>query len=348
MMLCIRMGVPSHPPKKERPSLLPWRGFLYMSLGLASIYAALEQGERLDWLGSGTVVALLAMGAFLLAAAVVHRWRSPNPFVNLGFLWKRNTLILGCGLFMLRFVLLAVLVLVPGYLAAVQGYRPLETGRVLVWLAPVVLVFGMVAVGVMRHVDNRLVAALAFGTVAAGCLLDARLTSDWARPELFVPQVVLAIGLAFTFVALIGLIVQQALESGALASPANLLTYAAFFQTVRLFGGQGGVSLLQHFLTERSHFHASNLGVSVQAGSFQADDHLRALSGVLSGGVPGADELQARVSATVAGQLGRQAATLSYIDGFILVAAACAGMVVLFALLRPMRMYFSPRFSFGP
>lgn len=348
MMLCIHIGIPPKPASQEPRSLLPWRGFLFMSLGLSSLYAALEQGERLDWLASGTIVALVAMGVFLLAAAAVHRWRAPNPFVNLGFLWNRNTLILGCGLFTLRFVLLAVLVLVPGYLAAVQGYRPLETGRVLLWLAPTVVLFGIVAAKVMRRVDNRLVAALAFATVAVGCLLDARLTSQWARPEFFVPQLVLAAGLAFVFVGLIGLIVQHALDSGAVAKPVNVLTYAAFFQTVRLFGGQAGVAMLQHFLTVRTRFHASILGTSVQAGSPQADEHLHTLTGALAGGVPGSDELQARVSATIAGQLGRQAATLSYMDGFILVAAVCAGMVVLFALLRPMKMYFSARFLPGP
>lgn len=345
MMLCIHIGFPPKPASQERRSLLPWRGFLFASLGMSSIYAVLEQGERLNWLESGTIVALLAMGAFLLAAAAIHRWRAPNPFINLGFLWRRNTLILGCGLFTLRFVLLAMLVLVPGYLGAVQGYRPLETGRVLFWLAPPILIFGVVAAHVMRWVDNRLVAALAFATVAAACLLDSRLTSDWAQAEFFVPQLVLAAGLAFAFVGEIGLIAQQALDTGALAKPVNVLTYAAFFQAIRIFGGQGGVAILQRFITIRSRFHASMLGASVQAGSFQADVHLRALSSGFAGGVPGPDELQARVSATVADELGRQVATLSYIDGFILVAAACAGIVLLFALLRPMKMYFSARLA---
>jgi len=112
---------------------------------VALIEGALEQGERLGWLGSPTIVAMLAGGAFLLIAAAIRRWSKPNPLVNLRFLLQRNILILGGGLFTMRFALLSILVLVPGYLGAVQGYRPLETGRVLLWLAIPVLVMGVVA-----------------------------------------------------------------------------------------------------------------------------------------------------------------------------------------------------------
>ena len=345
MMVFIHIGFPRQPASNVPRSLAHWRGFLFMSLGLASIYAVLEQGERLNWLESGTIVALLAMGAFLLAVAAFFRWRSPNPYVNLGYLLDRNTLILGYGLFTLRFVLLSVLVLVPGYLGAVQGYRPLETGRVLLWLAPVVLLFGFLGANVMRAVDNRLVAALAFATVAAACLLDARIDSDWAQNEFFAPQLVVAAGLAFAFVAQIGLIAQQAIDSGALSSPVNVMTYGAFLQTIRILGGQAGVALLQRFITLRSRFHTSMLGASVQAGSFLTDDHLRALTGDLAGGLSTTDELQARVSASVAGQVSRQVATLSYQDGFVLVASACAVMILLFALLRPMKMYFAAKLA---
>jgi MFS transporter, DHA2 family, multidrug resistance protein len=345
MMIFIHIGFPPQPASKEPRSLAPWRGFLFLSLGLSSIYAVLEQGERLNWLDSGTVVALLAMGAFLLAAWAFFRWRSPNPYVNLGYLLSRNTLILGYGLFTLRFVLLSILVLVPGYLGAVQGYRPLETGRVLLWLAPIVVIFGFIGARIMRSVDNRLVAALAFATVAAACLLDARIDSDWAQNQFFVPQLVIAAGLAFCFVGQIGLIAQQAIDSGALTSPINVMTYGAFFQAIRIFGGQAGVALLQRFITVRSRFHTSVLGASVQSGSFLTDDHLKALTGGFAGGLPTTDELQARVSAAVAEQVGRQVATLSYQDGFIFVAGACAVLILLYALLRPMKMYFAAKLA---
>ena len=47
-------------------------GFASGGLGLALIYAALDQGNRLDWLSSRLVIGLLASGLTLLAAFFVH------------------------------------------------------------------------------------------------------------------------------------------------------------------------------------------------------------------------------------------------------------------------------------
>ena len=66
MMLCVYFGIPKRPPADPRPS---WRGFAYFSLGISLVYGALDQGERLDWLNSGVVVAMLVAGTFLLVAA---------------------------------------------------------------------------------------------------------------------------------------------------------------------------------------------------------------------------------------------------------------------------------------
>src|SRR5262249_1653479 len=66
-MLCLYHGVPPV-EQKETPN---WRGFLYMSSGLALIYGALDQGQRLDWWNSGTFVGMLAAGLLLLGAAVI-------------------------------------------------------------------------------------------------------------------------------------------------------------------------------------------------------------------------------------------------------------------------------------
>ena len=219
MMLCVYLAVPPAPKREGPRPAVSWTGFLFASAGVSLIEGALEQGERLDWLGSGTIVAMLVSGSFLLVAAAVRRWWWPNPLVNLSFLWKRNTLILGAGIFTLRFVLISILVLVPGYLGTVQGYRPLETGRVLLWLGLPVLVMGVCAAQVMKRVPGRLVSAFALTGVATACLLDAQLTSVWAADQFWWPQLLVACSLAFCFVGQIGQVVQQGFEVQALSSP---------------------------------------------------------------------------------------------------------------------------------
>src|SRR6266403_562576 len=123
MMLCIYLSIPNPPPRPGPRPVLSWRGFLYGSLALSLIYGALDQGERLDWLNSGVIVAMLAAGTFLLSAALVRRILQPNPTLSLSFLNRRNIIVLALSIFAFRFVHLATIVLIPGFLSNVQQYR---------------------------------------------------------------------------------------------------------------------------------------------------------------------------------------------------------------------------------
>src|SRR6202050_4368500 len=91
MFLCIYFGIPRRPPAGPAPS---WRGFAYFSASLALIYGALDQGERLDWLNSGVIIAMLSAGVLLSIAACLRRLLEPNPTLNLSFLNNRNTVLL--------------------------------------------------------------------------------------------------------------------------------------------------------------------------------------------------------------------------------------------------------------
>src|SRR5262245_15969786 len=103
MMLCVFYGIPeSKTPKRsgEAPSFV---GFFYASAGFAMLFAALDQGQRLDWWRSGVFTALAAGGTFLLVCAAARRLRRPNPLVDMPYLGQWNTMLLGVALFAFRF-----------------------------------------------------------------------------------------------------------------------------------------------------------------------------------------------------------------------------------------------------
>lgn len=340
MMLCIYRAIPHPPPRTGPKPKISWRGFLYGSLGLSLIYGALDQGERLNWLESGVIVAMLATGAFLIAATIIRRWASPNPLVNLPFLRQRNTLILGASLFSFRIVLLAVALLLPAFLGAIQGYRPLETGRVLLWVVGPQLFVGLITAWLMRRIDNRLMMAFGFAIVAVACLMNTQLTSAWAGDNFRISQLVIGVGLSVTFVAMVGSIVQQTVNSGAIFSPSNVLTYAAFIHTIRLFGGELGTAFMQRFISVREQFHSNLIGLHVDAGDWLTDERLRLLTGGVNAGSSGLDEAQKRSVALLGGQIRQQAYTLAYQDGFMIIAWVCVGIIVFVACLKPMKIFF--------
>src|SRR5271155_4201148 len=88
MMICISLGIPPTPPPKKGGAVPSFAGFLYLSLGLALTFAALQQGQRLDWWRSGPFNAWFWSGCLFLLCALVRRLRAPNPLVALPYLLK--------------------------------------------------------------------------------------------------------------------------------------------------------------------------------------------------------------------------------------------------------------------
>jgi DHA2 family multidrug resistance protein len=340
MMLCIHRAVPNPPQRPGPKPSLSWRGFLYASLGLSLLYGVLDQGERLDWLNSGVIVGMLASGIFLILASVIRRWASPNPLVNLPFLAHRNTLILAASLFSFRFVLLAIAFLIPSFLGAIQNYRALETGKVMTWVALPQLVMGFLTARLMKRVDGRLILALGFTTVALACLMNAQLTTAWASGNFWASQLVMAVGLSFAFVGMVGMFVQQAIDTGAISRPFDVLTYSSFIHMVRLFGGELGTATMQRLVAVREQFHSNVIGLHVEAGAWLTDERLRMLTGGMTPGSSGQEEAQRRAVTLLGGQVRQQAYALAIADGFITIAWVAVGIIVLIALMRKMKIFF--------
>ena len=340
MMLCIYLALPPPPKRQEPKPALSWRGFLYGSLGLSLIYGALDQGERLDWLNSGVIVGMVVTAVFLLGVTIIRRWLSPNPMVNAIFLVNRNTMILAASLFSFRFVLLGIAFLLPAVLAVTQQYRPLQTGRVLLWLIAPVIIMGYVAARLMRRFDNRLVLATGFAIIAIACVLDAQLTSAWAGDNFFLTQIVMGFGLGIAFTALVGSIIQNIFASNALANPINVLTYSAFIHCVRLFGGELGTAVMQRLISVRQQFHSNMIGLHVDSGSWLTSERVGALAQGLFPGSSGAPEAQGRAALMLGRQVKVQAYVLAYSDAYLAIAFVAALAIILIAFMKPMKIIF--------
>jgi MFS transporter, DHA2 family, multidrug resistance protein len=337
MMVLIYFGIPWQPlpvPKPGQPKP-NWRGFLYASLGFSLLYMALDQGQRLDWFNSGTIVALTVSGSFLLLMSLVRRLTEPNPLINLKFLVQRNVLLLAVILILFRFAFLATVVVIPSYLGTVQGYLPLQTGPVLLWVGLPQFLLGLVAMYSLKFIDARLVLAFGFALVSVACILDAQLSSAWSGSSFGLSQAVMAVGLAFAFNGMVGAIILQVVNSGALSRPIDVLTFAGFFQTARLFGGEVGSSFLGHFLSIREQFHSNILGLGIQLGDASTDQRLFGLSAGFASQSAGLPAATGRAAEILGLQVKRQAFTLAITDSFLLIAISAVCCLVVIACMAP-------------
>src|SRR6266853_1107843 len=293
MGVLVYFGMPRRP---ARDTMLSWRGFAYFSFGLALVYAALDQGERLYWLNSGVIVAMLAGGAFLLLAAVVRHMLLPNPVLDLSFVFKRNVVVLALSIFTFRFVLLATALLIPAFLGTIQQYRPLETGSTLAWVA--LLLFGVVWIVavIVIQTHSRVILAAGLTVVAVGSCAFAHLDSSWAGNNFEKVELLLSCGFACSFIGLLASIVLEGLELGALTNATAAATYSGFMHFLRLFGGQVGASFMGHVISAREKVHSNLLGLHVQFGDWLADERLRILAAGLLAGCSAAEEAQIRAA----------------------------------------------------
>ncbi len=332
MMVLIYFGIPWQPlpqPKEGQPKP-NWRGFLYASLGFSLLYIALDQGQRLDWLNSGTIVGFVVAGSFLLLATLVRRLLMPNPFINFSFIARRNTLLLGCVLICFRFVMLATVVIIPSYLGSVKGFLPLQIGPVLLWVALPQCLCGIMAVYLLKYIDARLILTAGFALVAVACLMNVNLSSAWSGNDFSASQMVLAVGFALSFNAMVGAIILEVFNTGALSRPIDVLTFAGYFQTVRLFGGELGAAFMQHFLPLREQFHSNILGLGVQIGFPPTDQRLLGLTAGLALHGGSLQTATGRATEILGLQVRQQAFTLAITDAFTLVAwsTVCCLVVV--------------------
>jgi MFS transporter, DHA2 family, multidrug resistance protein len=244
-------------------------------------------------------------------------------------------LLLGVVLIIFRFVMLATVVSIPSYLGTVQGYLPLQTGPVMLWVGAPQIICGLIAMYSLKYVDARLILTFGFTLVAIACVLNAHLSSAWSGLNFGFPQAVMAIGLAFAFNGMVGAIVLEVINTGALSRPIDTLTFAGFFQTARLFGGEAGAAFMGHFIPTREQFHSNILGLNVQLGQPATDHRLLGLGIGLESQSAGLPAAAGRAAEILSLQVRRQAFTLAITDSFLLIAMSAVCCLVVVACMAP-------------
>jgi len=326
MIACLHFGLPREPlpARLAKPHLL---GVSSAAMGLALIFAAFDQGNRLDWFSSSIVVGLMASGSILLLTSVLHLMLVPSRWFAPSGAFKRPLPVLLLNVFVLRLTVLSTAFLIPQFLISVRGFRSLEVGQALIWIALPQLITAPAAAFLLRRTDSRWVACAGLVCIGVACWIVAHsITPDWG-PEQFLPtQLLQALGQSLALSGVVFTSVQH-------LQPKTALTFGAMVQSSRLMGGEMGLAMTMYLVRVREQHASSRLGEHVIAGDHDVLHRLQEYAGLLvsqSGGLT-----QQRAAAMLSGTV-RQAAQLqSFIDAFTAIAAAaCAMLIILVCMDR--------------
>lgn len=307
----IAYGLPQDPLRLERFRQADWQGALLGCLGIVFLVLALEQGERLDWLNSELIRALLLGAAVLLPLFLLHEWFHPLPLIKLQLFARRN---FAYGVSTLALMMLVVTAgnLPLLYMSQVHGFRPVQVAPLALGHALAQLLLAPLVATLInrRTVDARWVAGAGLLLMICACLAGSRLTSAWAVENFYLSQVLQAMGQPMVVVPLL-------MISTGVVHPMEGPFASAMVNGIRGICSVIGVALMDALLSHREQFH-----------SFVLLDQLGAQSGFWNGAN----------LADVAGRVRDQAHVLSMADAYLSVIGVLMLMLLLLVFL-PTRAY---------
>jgi DHA2 family multidrug resistance protein len=329
MMAMVFIAMPRHPIDRGLLARTDWPGIAYAGIGFGMVYAAIDQGNRLDWLNSGLICGLLLGGVLLLAAFFIHEARAEFPLVHLPVLTRYYVAIPALLISLYGFGSTATSFVLPDYLTRIQGLRDLQIADTLNWIAlPQFVLVPCVAL-LLQRIDVRFVLLVGFVTISLGCWLDTNLTHEWAGVDFLPSQCLEAVGLAFAITAIVTYTIAH-------LTPPQAAATAATIQVSRLLGAEIGSGGIQTFVRVREQTYSNLIGLHVQTGASHIMGAAAQFAGRFNDVATGADNPATQGLALLALHVQREAYVLAYIDAFWLIAwVSLFGIVLLLFLRRP-------------
>jgi DHA2 family multidrug resistance protein len=300
-----------------------WAGIFTMAVGLSALQTVLEEGNKDDWFSSPFIMRLAVIAVVSLSLFVWIELSIEKPLIRLRLLKQRNFGFGTIATTLLGFALFGSVYILPAYLGQAQGYNSEQIGAVLAWTGlPQLLLIPLVP-KLMQRFDTRYIAVTGLLIFAYSCFMNTEMSLDYAGDQLWIPNIVRAIGQALVLTPLTSVATGNiaAQDAAAASGISNML---------RNLGGAIGTAILATVITKREQFHSNIIGQSVTLGREEVRARIAQMTDFfISHGVP--DPAAARQQAIIA--LGKavkqQALVMGFSDtfaviGVVLVLAAIA------------------------
>lgn len=222
-------------------------GMALLSLGSTALFVAIDQGERLQWFHSGLITALFAGGVALLALFVIEEWKKPNAFAPLFPLTNRGVVLALVHLILFVMLYMGNQLLVMQFLGSIHGFKPLQTGKVLLTVIAIQVFLVPVSIWLAKRVDTRLIQGAGLVFFILAYYQGSMITQEW-MPMDFIPMAIcFAFGNQLTLLPVLTFSLASFGERAAGIIP--------YFQCIRVMGPYMTMSLFTVFIRQRTDTH---------------------------------------------------------------------------------------------
>jgi MFS transporter, DHA2 family, multidrug resistance protein len=307
---------------------LDYIGIALLAVGIGALQILLDKGQEDDWFGSQFITTLVIVAAICLIALVIWEWYQKAPVIDVRMFKNFNFASSSLMMFMLGIMLFSSLVLMPQFLQTLVGYTS-ELAGLALSAGGLVLLFEM---PIMGQLTTKLQARY---LIACG----------WLALSIAMYYSTKRIDLQISFSAATWLRIAQVVGLGFLFVPITLVAYigiapeknnsvAGIVNFMRNMGSSVGTSMVTTLIARRSQFHQARLVHDARVDNPNFISFSSGLTHALTTFGFGRHEAQAAAYARIYQSLQAQAATLAYIDTFMVLSVGAAIMFCLSVVLK--------------
>ncbi len=302
-----------------------WAGIFTMAIGLSSLQTVLEEGNKDDWFASPFILRLALVALVSLSLFVWIELTVEKPLIRLRLLKQRNFGFGTIAVTMLGFALFGSVYILPAYLGQAQGYNAEQIGAVLAWTGlPQLLLIPLVP-KLMQRFDARYIAITGLLIFAYSCFMNTAMSPDYAGDQLWIPNIVRAIGQAMVLTPL------TSVTTGNTA-PQDAAAASGISNMLRNLGGAIGTAVLATVITKREQFHSNIIGQSVTLGREEVRNRIAVMTDYFtSHGISDPAAAHGQAIAALGKAVRHQALVMAFSDTFVVLGMVLA--VAAFAVM---------------
>ncbi len=308
-----------------------WAGIFTMALGLSALQTVLEEGNKDDWFSSPFILRLAIVAVVSLSLFVWIELTIEKPLIRLRLLTQRNFGFGTLAMTMVGFALFGSVYILPAYLGQAQGYNAEQIGAVLAWTGLPQLILIPLVPRLMQRFDTRYIAFTGLMIFAYSCFMNTAMSPDYAGDQLWIPNIVRAIGQAMVLTPL------TSVMTGGIA-PQDAAAASGISNMFRNLGGAIGTAVLATIITKREQFHSNIIGQSVTLGREEVRNRIAQMTDYFMGhGVPDPAAAHQQAIIALGKAVKRQALVMGFSDTFAVIGAVLVLAAIAVALTRKVK-----------
>jgi DHA2 family multidrug resistance protein len=302
-------------------------GIGFLALGIGALQVMLDKGQEEDWFASHFIMVLMVLAICGLLFFVIREVMTSNPVVHLR-VFKVRTYTTGVFLMtVLGFVLYGSTVLIPLWLQTLMGYSALEAGMAMLPRGMGSFLFMPIVGILMNKIEPRKLLAAGLVICAYSLYLLSRLNLNAGYWDIFWPQLLQGSSLGLLFVPLTT-VTNDPIPRHEMGNATSL------FNLMRNIGASIGIASVTTIVARHTQAHTNDLTQFISALNPAARATFESMKNMFMSRGMDATTASNQAYAAMFGMVQQQAAMMSYIDAFFLLAILFIAMLPLILLMK--------------